>query len=52
MKYFDGEGARRDPNSIVGGLANAVQDERWKNWLFVFGTSVRCGGAVYLAGDQ
>jgi hypothetical protein len=40
MKYFDGEGAGRDPNSIVGGLANAVQDECWKDWLFVFGTSV------------
>jgi hypothetical protein len=44
MKYFDGEGAGRDPNSIVGGLANAVQDERWKNWLFVFGTSVVVAG--------
>jgi hypothetical protein len=40
MKYFSGEGAGRDPNPIVGGLANAVQDERWKDWLFVFGTSV------------
>ena len=48
MKYFDGEGAGRDPNSIVGGLANAVQDERWKNWLFVFGTSVVVAGPFIL----
>ncbi len=40
MKYFDGGDAGRDPNSIVGGLANAVQNECWKDWLFVFGTSV------------
>jgi len=52
MKYFSGEGAGRDPNSIIGGLANAVQDELWKDWLFVFGTSGRCGRAVHLAGDQ
>ena len=40
MKYFNGEGAGRDLNSIVGGLANAGKDERWKDRLFVFGTSV------------
>jgi hypothetical protein len=44
MKYFDGEGSGRDPNSIVGGLANAVQAEQWKDWLFVFGTSVVAAG--------
>jgi hypothetical protein len=44
MNYCDGEGEGRDPNSIVGGLANAVQDERWKDWLFVFGTSVVVAG--------
>jgi hypothetical protein len=44
MKYFDGEGPGRDPNSIVGGLANAVQNQRWKDWLFVFGTSVIVAG--------
>ena len=44
MKYFDGEDAGRDPNAIVGGLANAVQDDRWKDWLFVFGTSVVVAG--------
>ena len=44
MKYFSGEGAGRDPNSIVGGLANAVQAERWNDWLFIFGTSVAVAG--------
>ena len=44
MKYFSGEDAGHDPNSIVDGLANAVQDERWKDWLFVFGTSVVVAG--------
>jgi hypothetical protein len=44
MKYFGGEGAGRDSRSIVGGLADAVQDERWKDWLFVFGTSVVVAG--------
>jgi len=28
MKYFNGDSAGRDLNSIVGGLANAVKDER------------------------
>lgn len=40
LTYFTGEGAGRDSRSIVGGLADAVEDERWKDWLFVFGTSV------------
>lgn len=46
LKYVNGEGAGRDPNSIVGGLANAVQDARWKHWLFVFGTSIVVAGAL------
>lgn len=44
VKYFSGEGVGCDPNSIVGGLANAVQDARWKDWLFVFGTSMVVAG--------
>lgn len=44
LKYVNGEGAGRDPDSIVGGLANAVQDARWKDWLFVFGTSMVVAG--------
>jgi len=44
LKFFAGEGAGRDPNSVVGGLANAVQGEQWKDWLFVFGTSVVVAG--------
>lgn len=40
LDYFSGEGPDRDSGSIVGGLANVVQDERWKDWLFVFGTAV------------
>jgi hypothetical protein len=40
LKYFSGEGADRDPNSIVGCLADIVQDDRWKDWLFAFGTTV------------
>lgn len=46
LKYVNGEGAGRDPNSIVGGLANAVQDARWKDWLFVFGTTMVVAGAL------
>ena len=46
LKYVNGEGAGRDPNSIVGGLANAVQDARWKDWLFVFGTSMVVAGTL------
>ena len=44
LKYVNGEGAGRDAQSIVGGLANAVQDARWKDWLFVFGTSMVVAG--------
>lgn len=40
LKYLNGEGAGRDANSIIGGLANAVEDDKWKDWLFVFGTTV------------
>lgn len=40
LKYFSGEGAGRNSGSIVGGLADAVENERWKDWLFVFGTAV------------
>ena len=47
LKYVNGQGAGRDPNSIVGGLAKAVQDARWKDWLFVFGTSMVVAGPFF-----
>jgi hypothetical protein len=45
LEYFTGavdknDPSKRDRNSIVGGLAEAVKDPKWKDWLFVFGTAV------------
>jgi hypothetical protein len=40
LRYFSGGLPGRDPDSVVGALAEVVKDERWKDWLFVFGTTV------------
>jgi hypothetical protein len=50
LSYFTGEGADRDPNSIVGCLADVVQDDKWRDWLFVFGTSI-VEAAPFTVGD-
>lgn len=40
LSFFTGTGAGRDPDSIVGGLADAVADKKWSDWLFAFGTAM------------